>query len=55
MNVNWAKTDAAVGGDENTLFAEMIGYSGWDQHWSYQQNKNQKKSEMMTSPEKASW
>ena len=39
MNDNWKRTDAAVGGDENAeLFVEMVGYSGWDQHWSYQQN-----------------
>ena len=39
MTDNWKRTDAAVGGDENAeLFVEMMGYSGWDQHWSYQQN-----------------
>ena len=39
-NNQWTKTDAAVGGDGNTeLFVEMIGYSGWDQHWSYQQKQ----------------
>ena len=38
--INGQKTGAAVGGDGNDkLFVEMIGYSGWDQHWSYQQNK----------------
>ena len=39
-NDQWTKTGAAVGEDgNNKLFVEMIGYSGWDQHWSYQQNK----------------
>ena len=40
MEWSMDKTDAAVGGDGNTeLFVEMIGYSGWDQHWSYQQKQ----------------
>ena len=44
MDSSWGnetKTDAAEGGDRDAeLFVEMIGYSGRDLHWSYQQNKN---------------
>ncbi len=50
LNNQRTKTDAAEGGDRDTeLFVEMIGYSGRDLHWSYQQNKDD------DEPRKASW